>query len=102
MNELIEYVRVKRGPRKGNLRGVVLATKDGVGWSFTRTTIQKGENDTLIPPDRFDKEKGLMIARGRAKHSTMAQVPRDVAPVFDRMLERQSRYFGGNREPVAV
>jgi len=107
-NELIQYVRVNRGKNKGTPRGVVIAFKDTagkvhVGWSYTATS--KG--------DSFDKERGLLIARGRANKSPKIQcglngcegddcedcngnavkIPVDVELVLSHMTERAHRYF---------
>ena len=94
-NELIQYVRVNRGKNKGTPRGVVIAFKDTagkvhVGWSYTATS--KG--------DSFDKERGMLIARGRANKSfwsksegNAAKIPADVEPVLSHMTERAHRYF---------
>ncbi len=101
MNELIEYVRVSKGPQKGNLRGVVLATKDGVGWSFTRTK-KHWNGFRYCTEDRFNKQRGLDIARARAVMATGAIVPRDVEPVLERMKARRLEWLSGNRTPVAV
>lgn len=88
--ELIQYVRVNRGPRKGNLRGVVVANENGIGWSYCRTSKQT-KDGKVIPPDRFDKVKGLMIARARTNIQTAARVPRDVQPVLRKMEVRRER-----------
>ena len=107
MNELIEYVREVRGKNKGNLRGVVLATgADGefrIGWSFARFSPVVSRTGCTIfsPPDRFDKQKGLLIARGRTKVASTAQIPQLIVPVIARMNDRAKKYFK-RRAPVAV
>ena len=83
-NTLIEYVRVARGSRKGQPRGVVVATAAGcVGWSYVN----------LKAGDTFDKERGLQIALARCKGLTNKQVPYDVAPVIRKMVIRSEKYF---------
>lgn len=86
--ELIQYVRETRGRRKGNLRGVVVANENGIGWSYARTRPHV-EDGKVIPPDIFDKTRGLMIARARIDTPTRASVPRDVLPVIDVMSIRR-------------
>jgi hypothetical protein len=59
MSQQIQYIREKRGSRKGQLRGVVIAevsdTRIGpFGWSQANTSLEP-----------FDKEDGLQIARDR-------------------------------------
>jgi hypothetical protein len=89
-NELIRYVRVKRGSKKGQPRGVVMARKDAdgkvrVGWSFAN--LKKG--------DRFDKKVGILLARGRATQMIPdgATIPRDVQPELEKISYRSVRYF---------
>ena len=99
--ELVQYVRVERGNKRGQARGVVVAIKDDdvgfrLGWSFTKV----GAGDV------FNKEKGLDIARGRATLFTLAghisknsktgkpiQIPTSVSVVLKTMRERADRYF---------
>jgi hypothetical protein len=89
-NTLIEYVRVKRGSRNGQLRGVVVAVDKGIGWSYVN----------LKAGDTFDKVRGLDIALARCdlalvRPLAMAKkkVPHEVAPVLDRMKIRAAKYF---------
>jgi hypothetical protein len=89
-NELIQFVRVKRGPKKGQPRGVVMAHKDVTGkvhfgWSFAN--LKKG--------DRFDKKVGVLLARGRATYPIpdWAKIPRDVQIELAKISARSVRYF---------
>jgi hypothetical protein len=96
--ELVQYVRVERGNKRGQARGVVVAIKDEsngfrLGWSFTKV----GAGDV------FDKEMGLSIARGRAslsdrdtkstKVGKVVKIPTSVSAVLKTMRERADRYF---------
>ena len=87
--ELVQFVRVTRGNKKGQARGVVVAIKDDelgykMGWSFTK--VNAG--------DVFDKGIGLTIARGRANMVPWkANVPAAVKPILNSMSERAQRYF---------
>ena len=86
---LIEYVRVQRGPKKGQLKGVVVATDNkGIGWSCVNTKAG----------DIFDKNRGIEIALSRRKEGTKKQIPYDVMPVINRMKIRADKYF----KPVCV
>ena len=76
----------------GKRIGVVVATGDGVlGWSLCNSK------------DEFDKEKGLSIALSRAHYAgslsirgreeLYQKVPFSMEKLFNKMLERSSRYF---------
>lgn len=83
--DLIHYIRDKRTKQP---RGVVIATKInekqyGIGWSFTNTKAG----------DRFDKELGLRIARGRCTHATNKIVPIEISHSLSNMEKRAHRYF---------
>ena len=86
MNELITYVKVPSGRRKGQLRGVVVAIgRDKIGWS------QANEK----AGDTFNKERGIAIARTRALKGSpeKAKVPYDVQKTVNYMISRAKRYF---------
>ena len=76
----------------GKRIGVVVATGDGIlGWSLCNSK------------DEFDKEKGLSIALSRAHYAgslsirgreeLYQKVPFSMEKLFNKMLERSSRYF---------
>ncbi len=87
MSELIHFVRIKSGSRKGQKIGVVIATGcNRVGWS--RCNTKAG--------DKFDKTEALRRARERANTGgpdCCNKVPRDVDAIRIRMRERSQRYF---------
>jgi hypothetical protein len=85
MNELVQYVRLKRGSRKGEPRGVVVATANGVGWSHCN--VKAG--------DTFNRQVGIAIARTRSIRGTPANsnIPHDVMPVIEKMSIRRQQYF---------
>lgn len=78
VNELIQYVRDRNGQPIG---AVVAVGKNQVGWS------------KLHKLDRWDREKALMIARNRAVVGFNTDVPTDVQPIYERMLDRSMRYY---------
>jgi hypothetical protein len=85
--ELVQYVR-----KNGNLIGAVVGVKIdsqsfGVGWS--QCNINKG--------DIFDKNRALIIARGRAIKGTSSSMPINVREIYSHMVERCNRYFQGLR-----
>lgn len=83
-NTLIEYVRVDRGPQKGQLKGVVVSTGPGkIGWSCVNTKAG----------DTFDKKRGLEIALARTESGSNKKVPHDVVRVVARMASRTTKYF---------
>lgn len=80
MKELRKYLR----DENGHPRGVIVATGRGqVGWS------------AVHPRDRFNKELGLRIARGRASvgNQTPGALPAKYLHEFEIMDERSRRYF---------
>jgi len=97
MNELIQYVRVSRGKRRGMPRGVVMAIKTPagkirLGWSFTNLTAG----------DKFNKERGLTIARGRANcinlNENHSKIPHDAKPILNKMVARSKAVFNADLE----
>jgi len=86
---LIRYIR----DRKNRKVGVVVALDaDRVGWSMCHTTAG----------DKFDREKGLKIAIGRAEHRPVSiinvlswDIPSSIRMELLSMLERAGRYFQG-------
>lgn len=94
MNSIIlKYIhKPNKNGTPGPRLGVVVATKltndpskVGIGWSFT--AVKKG--------DRFDREKGKMIALNRANNGTGPQVviPRLIQDELLEMRSRAVRYF---------
>lgn len=103
-SELVEFVheKTKKMP-DGTIKGVgplvgcVLARrvrfkcrktgkfKSGVSVSWSK--VNRSSNDV------FDKGTALSIARGRAMTGAEPSMPSGIAPVFNRMVDRASRYF---------
>ena len=106
MNEIVTYVRSKGKlvsiqknsakskvviRQKGPPRGVIVATGvDQIGWSFANKC------------DKFDKWKGIHIARTRAVHGQPhgARTPYDVAKLMPKVLERAQRAFAPKPQTV--
>jgi hypothetical protein len=77
--ELIKYVRNKKGMRVG----VVLAVgATAIGWS------------KCSKRDKWDREKGLLIARRRATGGFSSKVPNSVEKDFDWMAFWAGNHFG--------
>ena len=97
-NTLIEYVRIKRGAKKGQPRGVVVATDKGLGWSCVNTKDhavydkKKGVYVNVVG-DTFDKARGLEIALARCEAGSDRKMPHDVVRVVTRMVSRAAKYF---------
>lgn len=88
-SELVKYVRGKHGQRKG----VVVAVKgDFEDPEGTKSNFSIGWS-ALHPNDRFDRDIGLNIARGRAVKGSNTKVPGYVMEDILEMSERASRYF---------
>lgn len=84
---ILKYIH---DPKTGVRVGVVAATKltndpskVGIGWSIT--ALNKG--------DRFDREKGKMIALNRANNGTNARIPHKYEVELLEMRSRAVRYF---------
>ena len=92
---LTQFVR----NRKGNPIGIVVASKilDAdvvrIGWSYTN--VKAG--------DRFNKERGLGIARDRIHTNTNRKVPHAVLNVLDDggFVDRSKHYFKVSDAQVA-
>jgi hypothetical protein len=71
--------------RKGNRVGVLVSNGRGsFGWSLCATT--KG--------DKFNKEKALLIARGReATGFDVKKIPSSIVPEVSNFWERLNKYF---------
>lgn len=83
---LVRYLRKKSSCGKGQPCGVIVAIEKGkVGWS----KCHKG--------DKFDREKGKMIAIRRAfgglTNENLAKVPHTIRKEFFEMKERSEKYF---------
>jgi len=78
MAELRRYLRDNRN----QVIGIIVATaRNEVGGAF----VHKG--------DRFNKELGLEIARGRAMRGSKATIPHYAQEEFNKMIERSQKYF---------
>ena len=85
------YRKFERGKKFGV---VVALDKDILGWSLCNKK------------DKFDKEKGVAIALGRAalasemslseRSNYYDQVPQSLVKVFEEMRERSKKYFQSN------
>lgn len=74
---LIEYVR-----QNGRAIGVVVATeRNAIGWS------------KCCKRDVFNKERGLLIATGRANMGSKAKPPAAIKPYIEKMKDRAMRYY---------
>lgn len=80
-NVLVRYVRDNK--KNGSLKGVIVGTKDGVGWSL------------CCKKDRFNKDLGLSIAIDRATVGTgvKVQIPAEISSHLMSMEDRRKRYF---------
>lgn len=76
-NEIRQFIRREDGQPVG----IMVANENGIGWAVTH------------PRDRFNKELGLRIARGRAVSGSEATPPRRVREQLRRFQDRASRYF---------
>ena len=81
--ELRKYFRNRQGHPLGVL---VSNSKNSVGWSLCAHSQEKH--------DRFNKEHGIEIARGReAKGVNIKDVPMSMRAEFEAMMKRSVRYF---------
>jgi len=77
--QLIKYVRDKRGSRIGVLLAI---GKDLIGWSKLHCGL-----------DRWDREKGLDIAYGRAINGSNIELPTIIKNEMEDFTYRAGRYF---------
>lgn len=77
MSMLVQFVRGQHGKP----RGVMVATKKGLGWS------------AVHPRDEFDKGIALSVAEFRAEKGTRKQPPRHFRASLDKFANRAERYF---------
>ena len=77
MSELVQFVR----GRHGQPRGVLVAQKEGIGWS------------AVHPRDRFDKQLSLHIARKRIEKGCRITPPSHIRKSLGRFKNRAQRYF---------
>jgi len=77
---IFEYVRNKYGHRLGIVCAI---EKKDIGWSLCQKQ------------DEFNKDFGLMIAKGRAIKSKIndKKIPRSIYPLVLKMRERAKRYY---------
>lgn len=85
--EILQYIR--NTENKNEKIGVLVAFKNKenqvrIGWSFVHGT------------DKFNKEMGLKIARGRAITGRIRHVPQPVLDNIDPFLLRCEKYFAQN------
>jgi len=86
--ENIELVHYVKDPRTKQPRGVVVARKlndkqFGIGWAYANTRAG----------DRFDKDRGRLIALNRCSVGTRSVIPCDLQKSVDTMYLRARRYF---------
>lgn len=106
--ELIEFVHSEYEPRinengrvhhigVGPLVGCVLARRVRVRsrrtGQFTSAISLGWSQCARNLGDKFDKNTAVSIARGRAIAGSSPAMTRKIAPSFERMEERASRYF---------
>jgi hypothetical protein len=84
-HELIEFVRSESGQPIGVVVACSRENNDvGIGWSLCNVKL-----------DKFDKEKALKIARGRANkiRYTRKNLPVPVRSTYKKMADRSFKYF---------
>lgn len=99
-NFLVQYVRDKNRAPIGVVVAVNEAGRVTFGWSSVKRTktykLKNGEPfSTELPPDTFEREKGLNIAFGRAKCGSTARPTNEAAKVLALMVPRAKKYFKG-------
>lgn len=77
--ELVQFIRDRHGKRIGVL---VSNEYNSIGWSLCN-----------VRKERFDRDRGLAIARGRAILGSGTKVPLSIIETVGKFLERTRRYF---------
>ena len=82
---LTQFVRDRKGQPRGMVVATVIDNSICVGWSYTNTKAG----------DRFNKQRAIQIALGRAEYGwgREVEIPYAVSKVFIRMADRASSYF---------
>lgn len=102
--ELIEFIHAGKEVRSngwvkgiGPLIGCVVArrvrTRNYLTGQFTSGISIGWSKVNVSAGDEFDKEKAVEIARGRAIVGSSPAVPRQIIPIYNKMVERASSYF---------
>ena len=92
---LVKFIRGKDGRRKGV---VVALSRTEIGVSMCRDKGRIVELDedliTVIPGDRFDRERALEIAVGRARNKIEPKnLPKEAKAEYQAMVNRAERYY---------
>ena len=77
--EIVKYIRNRDNQKVGVL---VSNGYNSVGWSLCHIGLE-----------RFNKERGIEIARGREARGTETMMPVSIAEDYAEFLERSRRYF---------
>jgi len=92
---LVKFIRGKDGRRKG----VVVAlsrTEIGVSMCREKDRLEEISEDLarIVPGDRFDRDRGLMIAVGRARNKVQPKnLPKEALTEYQEMINRANRYY---------
>lgn len=93
--EIYQYVHDRKGRKVGVLLGRIIDNRVRVAWSKCH-----------CPLDKFDRQRGLNIARSRCNFSQNSQripeLPSPISSVYDRFIDRVSRYFKVPQDSVEV
>lgn len=77
--------------KHGTLKGCILATANGIGWSLA--CHKRNDCQMTIIEDKFNKQRAIEIAFGRAEKGCKDALPHSVKPHFEEMTKRASKYF---------
>jgi hypothetical protein len=84
-NTLIQFARNKKGERVGVVVATLINNNIRFGWS--KVNLSMG--------DKFDRQRSLEIAVGRAVSGTKEALPSSLVSVMENVVERSFRYFKG-------
>ena len=84
-NTLMQFVRDRRGQPRGIVVATVIDNSIRMGWSYTNTKAG----------DRFNKQRGLQIALGRADTGVgmRVKIPHNVEKVLEKMARRADAFY---------
>jgi len=82
---LMQFVRDRNGNPRGVVVAAVINNEVRYGWSYTNTKLG----------DRFNKQRGLVIAYGRIDNgwTDRTQIPHDVVKSLNHIRNRAAKYF---------
>jgi len=88
---------LQRVSYKGRAKGILLASRHGIGWSSCRLQLP----DSYKEYDEYSFKRGLRIAMGRLLTGSNVTVPIYLQQAITELEDRRNRYFQLNNSVVS-